>query len=127
MRIWVDDERPMPWTSDNVWSQVHARTSAEAIDWLEAWRRNNAKRGRPLGYLLDEVSLDHDLGGDDTGMKVLDWMIEHEVWPQELTIHTSNPPARKQMLAAANAEAPEWVTISVVYDHLKVTEYVKAD
>ncbi|URP22204.1 hypothetical protein SEA_BIG4_161 [Microbacterium phage Big4] len=110
----------MPWT-DGIRdiTRIHATTSEEAIQWLEAWRRNNAQRDRPLGYMVDEVSLDHDLGGDDTGMKVLNWMIEHEVWPQELTIHTSNPPARRQMLTAANAEAPEWVTISVIYDHLK--------
>lgn len=118
MKIWVDDERPMPWDSNSIPWHVHARTSAEAIDWLETWRRNNVARGRALGNGIDEVSLDHDLGGDDTGMKVLNWMIEHEVWPEELTIHTSNPPARKQMLAAANAEAPEWVKISVIYDHL---------
>lgn len=118
MRIWVDDERPMPWDPYHV-AHVHAETSEEAIRWLEAWRRNNEQRGRPLGYLINEVSLDHDLGGDDTGMKVLNWMIENEVWPQELTIHTANPVARKRLLAAANAEAPDWVKISVIYDHLQ--------
>ena len=117
MRIWVDDERPMPWTEGKI-ADIHAETSDEAIRWLESWRRNNAERGRPLNNMIDEVSLDHDLGGDDTGMKVLDWMIEHGVWPAELTIHTSNPPARKQMLAAANAEGPPEMKISVIYDHL---------
>lgn len=107
----------MPWDRNKI-THVHAESSAEAIKWLETWRRNNAARDRPLGYLLDEVSLDHDLGGDDTGFIVLDWMIEHEVWPAELTIHTSNPPARKQMLAAANAEGPPEMKISVIYDHL---------
>ncbi len=109
---------PADWDGNSIPWHVHATTSKEAIDWLETWRRNNAKRDRPLGSGIDEVSLDHDLGGDDTGMKVLNWMIEHEVWPAELTIHTSNPPARRQMLAAANAEAPDWVQISVIYDHL---------
>lgn len=119
MRIWLDDERPMPWDSNNIPWHVHARTSAEAIDWLETWRRNNAVRDRPLGRGIDEVSLDHDLGGDDTGMKVLDWMVEHNVWPHNLTIHTSNPPARKRMLATANAEAPASVGIYVITDHLR--------
>lgn len=117
MRLWVDDERPMPWDSNVLW-YVHAETSEEAIKWLETWRLNNEVRSRPLGYLIEEVSLDHDLGGDDTGFKVLDWMIEHEVWPKELTIHTSNRPARERMLAAANAEAPPEMRISVIYDHL---------
>ena len=108
----------MPWTEGKI-ADIHAETSDEAIRWLESWRRNNAERGRPLNNMIDEVSLDHDLGGDDTGMKVLDWMIEHGVWPAELTIHTSNPPARKQMLAAANAEGPPEMKISVIYDHLR--------
>lgn len=67
---------------------------------------------------IEEVSLDHDLGGEDNGMRVLDWMIHENVWPKTLTIHTSNPPARKRMLAAANAEAPDWVQIFVITDHL---------
>lgn len=112
---------PDSWKQEHNWQIFNneCKTSDEAIRWLEAYRRNNAKRNRPLGTLIKEVSLDHDLGGDDTGFKVLDWMIEHEVWPQELTIHTANPVARKRMLAAANAEAPDWVTISVIRDHLK--------
>lgn len=119
MRLWVDDERTMPtsWPLD-IWN-IHAKTSDEAIEWLESYRRYNAERDRPLGYMIEEVSLDHDLGGDDTGFKVLDWMIEHEVWPQVLTIHTSNPPARKRMLQAANHEAPAWVEIYSIPDHTK--------
>lgn len=108
MKLWVDDERPAP---DGF---VRAETSNNAILFLAVSANS--------GFYWDEVSLDHDLGGDDTGMKVLDWMIEYKVWPTELTIHTSNPPARKQMLAAANAEAPEWVKISVIYDHLNKEE-----
>lgn len=107
MRLWVDDERPMPagYTGNDDW----ALTSIHAINMLEA--RTEA------GTQYDEVSLDHDLGGDDTGFKVLDWMIEHKVWPKTLTIHTSNPPARKRMLQAANHEAPDWVDIFVITDH----------
>lgn len=106
MKLWVDDKRPAP---DDSWTP--AETSEEAIEMLV------------LSQLpmwddpLIEVSLDHDLGGDDTGFKVLDWMIEHKVWPKTLTIHTSNPPARKRMLQAANHEAPDWVDIFVITDH----------
>lgn len=117
MKLWVDDLRAMPWDSNVLW-HIHAKTSSEAIDWMKSWSCNNADRGRPVGANIEEVSLDHDLGGDDTGFKVLDWMIDHQVWPQVLTIHTSNRPARERMLAAANAEAPEWVNIFVIYDHL---------
>lgn len=117
LKLWVDDERVMPWDHD-VAHHVHAKTSEEAIRWLNVWKTINIAYGHPLGHRIDEVSLDHDLGGDDTGFKVLDWMINLKVWPRELTIHTANSVARKRMLAAANAEAPDWVLISVIYDHL---------
>ena len=106
MRLWVDDERPAP---GDGWSL--AKTSKQAIKSIQFG----------LGYaaILEEVSLDHDLGGDDTGFKVLDWMIENEVWPRTLTIHTSNPPARKRMLQAAAHEAPDWVDIYVITDHMR--------
>ncbi len=116
MKLWVDDERPAP---DDRW--YHAETSAEAIEFLET-----------IDYLaamtedteIFEVSLDHDLGysdelptkyagKEDTGMKVLYWMIENEVWPKMLTIHTMNPVGRDNMLRAANASAPGWVEIYV--------------
>lgn len=108
MRLWVDDERPAP---DDSWDV--ALTSEDAIECLII-----ARMPRWEDPLI-EVSLDHDLGGDDTGFKVLDWMIAEGVWPAVLTIHTANSVARKRMLAAANAEAPEWVDIFVIYDHLK--------
>lgn len=114
MKLWVDDEREAPEGFERMVS------SEGAIAWLNYWIVN-------VKAPLDEVSLDHDLGisdelptallpegyQEDTGMKVLDWMIEHNVWPKVLTIHTMNPVARKRMLAAANAEAPEWVDIYV--------------
>lgn len=101
LRLWVDDEREAP----EGWRW--AKTSAIAITILTNSRNGAADHLTPLL----EVSLDHDLGGDDTGMKVLDWMIEQGVWPKVLTIHTANPPARERMLRAANAEAPPWTDI----------------
>jgi hypothetical protein len=98
MKLWVDDERPAP---DDTW--LRAYTSDEAILLLLEHSVNP----------IEEVSLDHDLGGEDTGMEVLDFIIDIRIWPRTLTIHTANPPARKQMLLAANAEAPDWVDIYV--------------
>lgn len=103
MRLWVDDERPAPLGFTH-W----AKTSQEAIAALRLMN---------LTVQVDEVSLDHDLGGDDTGMKVLQHFIDYDNWPDTLTIHTANPPARKRMLAAANAEAPSWVEIYVQTKH----------
>lgn len=115
-KLWVDDERPAP---DNTW--IVAKTSADAIMFLreigcDASVYNYSSEGEKA--VITEVSLDHDLGGEDTGFKVLDWMISYAEWPDVLTIHTSNPPARKRMLAAANAEAPRETEIFVIHDHL---------
>lgn len=98
-KLWVDDERPAP--DKFFW----AKTSAVAVEFL--------KLMVTMGVPMEEVSLDHDLGGDDTGMKVLNWMIENNVWPAVLTIHTANTPARENMLRAANAEAPKSVDIYI--------------
>lgn len=102
MKLWVDDERPAP---DESWTV--SKTGGNAAIMLTMYRDD-----------LEEVSLDHDLGEGATGYNVLAYMISEKIWPKVLTIHTSNPPARKRMLAAANAEAPAEVEIFVITDHL---------
>ena len=69
-----------------------ARTSKEAIDLLE-------KFGLPTF-----VSFDHDLGGDDTGMKVMWHMIYGDMdgkWNissiSQVQIHTANIVGRKNL------------------------------
>lgn len=113
MRLWIDDKRPMPWVED-AW-YVHAKSSDEALEWLKAFRRNNVERDRDPGYLIDEISFDHDLGGEDTTRPVMLWMIENNVWPKEITVHTSNPPGRDWLVGMANRYAPEDVTISIIH------------
>lgn len=104
MKLWVDDERPAP---DDTW--VVTETSGAAKDLIRLWRGS----GRPDRF--EEISLDHDLGGEDTGMLVLEYMVLLGFWPRTVTIHTSNPPARQRMLATTNAEAPAEVDINVIY------------
>ena len=76
MNLWVDDLRPPPpgW----VW----AKTSTEAIALLS--------RGR-----FAVMSLDHDLGGDDTTRVVVLWLCENGGWPAEVRVHTANPVGRE--------------------------------
>ena len=78
MKLWVDDLRDAP---DDSWTV--ARTSAEAIELL-------VKRG----HECLEVSLDHDLGGDDTTRPVVLWMCEN-VYPRDIHVHTANPVGRE--------------------------------
>lgn len=81
--LFVDDMRDPP-TSE--W--VVAKTSAEAIDILKTEN-------------VSKCSLDHDLGGDDTGYKVVCWMEENDVWPSGgVYCHSANPVGRKRIQAA---------------------------
>lgn len=95
MRLWVDDlrppldSRPSPRNpgetiSDGWW---WAKTSKAAIDWLSY---------RKVLYPEDveAISLDHDLGGDDTTRPVVLWMCERDFWPDKVYVHTANPVGR---------------------------------
>jgi hypothetical protein len=67
-----------------------ARTSQQALDILA--QRND----------WDELWLDHDLGGDDTIMVIVDYLSEKAFLDEPVNvgmvyIHTSNPVGRKQM------------------------------
>ncbi len=84
--LWVDDLRPMP-----EGYMFHAKTSAEAIYWLSFFKPHQW-----CGTCkLTEMSLDHDLGGDDTTRPVVLWMIENDFWPVEVKVHTANPVGRE--------------------------------
>ena len=92
MKLYVDDVRLAP----EGW--ILARTAPEAIEILE----NNQ---------VIHLSLDHDLGKEKkngTGYDVLIW-IERKAaqgvlsFIPYITIHTSNPSARKKMLQAVES------------------------
>jgi hypothetical protein len=44
---------------------------------------------------ITEMSLDHDLGGDDTTRPIVLWMCENESWPTTVHVHTANPVGRE--------------------------------
>lgn len=88
-RLWVDDLRPTPCDD---W--VPALTSAEAIDLLasRSWAT---------------MSLDHDLGGDDTTRRVVLWLCEHpDRWPAVVRVHTANPVGREWLLGMIERYKP---------------------
>lgn len=79
-KLWVDDERPAPegW----IWS----KNSLDAI--------NELHKGWPKP--IDEMSLDHDLGGDDTTRRVVLWLCENpDYWPPVVRVHSANPVGRE--------------------------------
>jgi hypothetical protein len=85
MKIWVDDIRTAP----DGW--VWCKTSRSAIDMLTA-----LEVATRLGSITEYgkptlMSLDHDLGGDDTTRPVVLWMCENDFWPEKVVVHSSNP------------------------------------
>jgi len=86
MKIYLDDVR---YDCSSGW--VLVKTAGEAIAWL--------KTG-----VVEEISLDHDLGDTLTGLDVLNW-IERKVFedgfkPPKMYVHSMNPVGRKNMLVA---------------------------
>lgn len=85
-KLFIDDERMPPSSHDNTsWDVV--RSSLEAIQYM-------MDHGCPMF-----ISFDHDLGGDDTAMRVVKWMVERDIdtdgqfMPQGFTfvVHSQNP------------------------------------
>ena len=89
IRLFVDDERdPQDYGLDG-W--IVARTSVDAIRTLK--NRN-----------VVECTLDHDLGGKDSGYLVVLWMEAHNRWPRDgVRCHSMNPVGRTRILAAIEA------------------------
>jgi hypothetical protein len=104
MRIYLDDERPLPKTFTHL-----VVTSRAAIDLLEQARQD--------GVVVEEMSFDHDLGGwregedYDDSKRVLRWIIANNYWPRTLRFHTANPIAHKWLRLLARDEAPEGVVV----------------
>lgn len=83
MKIWVDDIRPAP----DGW--IWAKTSEDAIEWLKVSQYCNSPWCGTC--TIEEMSLDHDLGGTDTTRPVVMWMTAHDFWPNEVKVHSANP------------------------------------
>lgn len=88
MKIWVDDIRTPP---DDSW--VWAKTSARAIELLDAWKIVQADLDAhgTFDRQLKVISLDHDLGGEDIFRPIVLWMCENDFWPVEVRVHSANP------------------------------------
>ena len=110
--LWLDDEREPPSFSDSGIPWTWAKTADEAIEYL--------KTGE-----VAFASLDHDLAEEHyyecskayqegrplntsackekTGMEVVNWMEEQNVWPKEgVRVHTLNGQGRDRMLSVVN-------------------------
>ena len=78
--LYVDDIRSAP----TGW--VLARTIKESINYL--------KTGN-----VDCLSLDHDLGSKQTGMDIVNYCIDKQIFPNRIEIHSKNPVGKQNMIA----------------------------
>lgn len=86
MKLWVDDIREPP---DDSW--VWSKTSEDAIRRITVWSYEGITWDR-----FEVMSLDHDLGGDDTTRTIVLWLCETgHYWPDEVLVHTANPVGRE--------------------------------
>lgn len=86
MRIWVDDIRTPP---DHTWHWYKNSSDTIYVLMKRMWAFQSGMWPRP-----EVMSLDHDLGGDDTTRPIVLWCCENDFWPVEVKIHTANPVGR---------------------------------
>lgn len=60
---------------------------------------------------VDELSLDHDLGGELDGYDIAQWIVEYGIWPRHIYCHSMNPVGRENILALLERYAPNSVTV----------------
>jgi hypothetical protein len=91
MRIWIDDVRPAP----EGWEW--AKNSTDAIAIIEKTPLQN----------IDLISFDHDLGGDDTSVPIVNYVEERVVESGEqapkMLVHSQNPVGRDNLKRAIQA------------------------
>lgn len=91
--LWIDDARRPERNDEHPWQW--AKSSKDAIEILQ-------RVG--LGRVFI-ISFDHDLGGDDTGMKVFNWIEEQIVmfsqpFYGDMVVHSANPVGRENIQRA---------------------------
>lgn len=104
MKLYIDDIRDPP---DDTWTV--ARTSQDAIYILRNVYATQVGLypTSPGDDYIEVISFDHDLGGDDTTMPVMQWLQEHGLWPDRLIVHSANPVGRKNLLTIAWVDGPD--------------------
>lgn len=121
MKLWIDDERKAP---DDTWAV--AKSSAEAIQVLAGKR--NIDRSLRQETIIEVLALDHDLGyseevprsyglTEDYPYPALEYMEHEHIYPRVITVHSSNPWGRKNLLAYCAEHFPESEVLSYVYPH----------
>jgi hypothetical protein len=95
MKVWLDDERPMPKDYD-----IHVKTAEDAIQLLSEGN-------------VTLISLDHDLGQIKTGYDVAKWIEQSAAIGSlkriKLRVHTQNPVGRQNICMALQNAHKYWM------------------
>lgn len=91
MKLFVDDIRT---PVDSSWEI--ARTVDQAIDLI--------KKALFYGESLDHISLDHDLGDDQTSRALVNWMVSHGIRFEYGSVHSANPVGVQWLEMALNRD-----------------------
>lgn len=83
MKIWVDDIRTPP---DESWAWF--KDADQTIAYLRVEKTLGCCR-------LEIMSLDHDLGYENTTRDIVKWMCYNDFWPDEVVVHSQNPVGRE--------------------------------
>lgn len=98
MKIWVDDERPMPDKFD-----IKVDNYSDFVDILI----DNGS-----GKNIELVSFDHDLGGKKNAYKIARFVeneaYNHQLYPFEWEIHSANPVGAKRIRQALKKADQYW-------------------
>lgn len=95
INVFLDDLRPCPANFRL------ARTVNECIRLLK-------------GNKVKILSLDYDLGiGQPNGMDLVQYMVAHRLYAENIVIHSANPFGRLRMYSLLNQNKPKHVSITV--------------
>jgi hypothetical protein len=99
--VYLDDIRPGPQNKE--WLGYQAAIIGENVDlnnwqdWVIVRGIENCKILLQLG-LINDISLDHDMGEQETGMDLVKWICETGNFPNGIIeIHSANFDAAQQM------------------------------
>ena len=105
MKLWLDDIRTPP---DDTWLWV--KTAEDAITWLKTGSVTEASLDHDLAMLHYASALHPTLGKiskEMTGYDVVKWMVEHNVWPRVVRVHSMNPVGAAAMRQLIQRWKPE--------------------
>lgn len=104
-KIFIDDVRTpnMVFSGEETEGWTVCKSSQEAINLVQA-----------NGYLPQSIAFDHDLGGEDTSIKFIVWMVNAHLDERikgkvpDFSVHSDNPCGKQNIVSKMNS----WKKIS---------------